>query len=99
MRGQNDIQILDVRERDEFAEYRIPGSVNLPYHDIHSMPDEVDPGRPVAAICGSGQRSAVAASLLARYGAGRVMHVLHGGVGTWRRAGHPVEEGEAKQPA
>ena len=40
---------------------------------------------------GSGQRSAVAASLMARYGGERVMHVVDGGVGTWERAGHPVE--------
>jgi hydroxyacylglutathione hydrolase len=87
----DDVQILDVREEKEWRERRIPGSVHRPYHDIHALPDGLDPRRPIAAICGSGQRSAVAASLLERYGAGDVIHVVEGGVGTWERSGWPVE--------
>jgi rhodanese-related sulfurtransferase len=87
------LQILDVRERDEWEDGHIPGSVHTPYHDLHEMPAELDPARPIAAICASGQRSAVAASLVARLGAGQVLHVVEGGVGTWRRAGHPIESG------
>jgi hydroxyacylglutathione hydrolase len=86
-----DMQILDVRERDEWDRGHIPGSLHVPYHDIHSMPDGVDPTRAVAVICASGQRSAVAASLIARFGGENVVHVVDGGVGTWERAGHPVE--------
>jgi hydroxyacylglutathione hydrolase len=86
-----DLQILDVREQDEWDRGHIPDSIHVPYHDIHAMPDDVDPERPVAVICASGQRSAVAASLIARYGGERVAHVVEGGVGTWERAGHPVE--------
>jgi hydroxyacylglutathione hydrolase len=89
--GDGDVQILDVREQKEWEAGHIPDSVHVPYHDIDSLPDELDPGRPVAAICGSGQRSAVAASLVQRYGAERVLHVVDGGVGTWKRAGHPIE--------
>ena len=59
------------------------------------VPEQIDPKRPVAAICASGQRSAVAASLLSRYGAEQVLHVVGGGVGTWARAGHPMENGAA----
>ena len=84
-------QILDVRERMEWDEGHIPGSLHVPYHDLHTLPDGLDPGRPVAAICASGQRSAVAASLLQREGAARVVHVVDGGVGTWAAAGWPVE--------
>src|SRR5919107_1321223 len=89
--GENGIQILDVREDDEWERAHIPGSIHVPYHDIHSLPEAIDPERPVAAICASGQRSAVAASLVARFGAQRVIHVTDGGVGTWQRAGHPIE--------
>jgi rhodanese-related sulfurtransferase/glyoxylase-like metal-dependent hydrolase (beta-lactamase superfamily II) len=85
------LQILDVRERDEWERGHIPDSIHVPYHDIHSMPDAVDASRPVAVVCASGQRSAVAASLVARFGGERVVHVVDGGVGTWERAGHPVE--------
>lgn len=85
-----DVQIVDVREQDEWRSAHIPGSIHAPYHDIRGLPKGVDPERPVAAICASGQRSAVAASLLARFGAEQVIHVVDGGVGTWERAGHEV---------
>ena len=86
---REDLQILDVREQDEWDAGHIPGSVFVPYHDIHALPD-VDPERPVAVICASGQRAAVGASLVQRFGASEVLHVVDGGVGTWRRAGYPV---------
>jgi glyoxylase-like metal-dependent hydrolase (beta-lactamase superfamily II)/rhodanese-related sulfurtransferase len=87
------LQILDVRERDEWEDGHIPGSIHAPYHDLHELPDGLDPARPVAAICASGQRSAVAASLVARLGGEHVLHVVEGGVGTWERGGHPIERG------
>ncbi len=77
------IQLLDVRERDEWDRGHIPGSLHVPYHDLHELPEGLDPERPVAAICASGQRAAVAASLLARHGARDVIHVVDGGVGHW----------------
>jgi hydroxyacylglutathione hydrolase len=83
--------VLDVRERTEWDAGHIPGSLHVPYHDLHVLPPELDPDRPVAAICASGQRSAVAASLLQRAGAKHVVHVVDGGVGTWAAAGWPVE--------
>ena len=75
-----ELQILDVREQSEWDAGHIPGSVHTPYHDIHSIPDGIDPERPVAVICSSGQRSAPAASLLRRHGARDVLHVVDGGV-------------------
>ena len=44
------------------------------------MPEGIDPERPVAVICSSGQRAAVAASLLRRHGVAEVLHVVDGGV-------------------
>jgi glyoxylase-like metal-dependent hydrolase (beta-lactamase superfamily II)/rhodanese-related sulfurtransferase len=93
--GHDGLQLLDVRERDEWDAGHIPGSLHMPYHDIRGLPVGVDLSRPVAAICGSGQRSAVAASLLKRFGADRVLHVVDGGVPRWKRAGWPIEEARA----
>ncbi len=87
------VQVLDVRERDEWEDGHIPGSVHVPYHDIHSMPESLDATRPVAVLCASGQRAAVGASMVARLGGQHVMHVVGGGFGAWQRAGHPVERG------
>ena len=88
---RNAIQLLDVRERDEWDEGHIPGSIHRPYHDLRKLPEELDPQRPVAALCSSGQRAAVAASLLKRFGVGGAIHVVEGGVPRWKREGWPVE--------
>ena len=70
------------------------GSLHMPYHDIHDLPEGIDAERPVAAICASGQRSATAASLLAAYGAGQVIHVVDGGVQSLERLGRPLVSGD-----
>ena len=85
------VQVLDVREREEWDEAHIPGSTHMPYHDIRELPDGLDAGRPIATICGTGQRAAVAASLLKRLGADDVIHVADGGVPRWKREGWPIE--------
>jgi rhodanese-related sulfurtransferase len=90
----DDLQVLDVREEAEWKDGVIPGSILVPYHDIHELPPELDPSRPVAVICSSGQRSAVAASMLQRLGADKPLHVVDGGVGTWGRQGYPLLEPE-----
>lgn len=88
------LQILDVRELSEREEGYIPGSLFEPWHDIDDLPEGVDPQRPVAVVCASGQRAAVAASLLQRHGAKRVIHVVEGGVPTWGKLGEPLERSE-----
>jgi glyoxylase-like metal-dependent hydrolase (beta-lactamase superfamily II)/rhodanese-related sulfurtransferase len=85
------LQVLDVREQAEWDGGHIPGSIHKPYHDIDDVPVGVDPGRPVAVVCGSGQRAAVGASLLQRYGVRDVIHVVDGGVPRWQRQGWPIE--------
>jgi glyoxylase-like metal-dependent hydrolase (beta-lactamase superfamily II)/rhodanese-related sulfurtransferase len=87
-----ELQILDVREAGEWRQGHIPGAVHTPYHDIAVIPEGIDPDEPVAVICSSGQRSAVAASLLQRLRARQVIHVADGGVGTWAARGWPIEQ-------
>jgi hydroxyacylglutathione hydrolase len=55
------------------------------------VPEGLDPAQPIAVVCGSGQRAAVAASLVLRAGAHEVIHVVEGGVPKWGRLGHPLE--------
>jgi rhodanese-related sulfurtransferase len=86
----DDVQILDVRERSEWDEGHIPGSVFTPWHDIDGLPEGLDPDHPIAVVCGSGQRAAVGASLIPHNG-GTAIHVIDGGVPAWGRLGHPLE--------
>jgi hydroxyacylglutathione hydrolase len=87
-----DMQILDVREQSEWDAGHIPGSIFTAWHDIAEIPDGIDPARPVAVVCGSGQRAATAASLVQRHGAREVIHVVDGGVPKWGQLGHPLEQ-------
>jgi len=92
-RQQSDdrLQILDVREEEEWDAGHIPGSVSRPWHDISELPPSLDAGRPIAVICASGQRGATAASLVKRLGGDEVIHVVDGGVPEWERLGHPIQ--------
>ena len=85
------LQLLDVRERSEREAGYIPGSWFEPWHDIDELPEGLDAARPVAVLCASGQRAAVAASLVQRYGGEGVIHVVGGGVPRWGELGHPIE--------
>jgi rhodanese-related sulfurtransferase len=85
------VQLLDVREEKEWRAGHIPGSTFKPWHDIDALPEGLDPAKPIAVVCGTGQRAATAASLVQRHGAEHVVHVVDGGVPKWGRLGHPLE--------
>ena len=77
----------------------IPGSVHvaLPRHPRGAGRDR--PRTPVAVICASGQRAAVAASLLARHGARESSTSSTAASGTWERAGRGAGVGGGVGPA
>jgi hydroxyacylglutathione hydrolase len=81
-----DLQVLDVREPDEQARI-VPGSLCLPYRTlVEADLSSLDPARPVATVCNSGVRAAVAATLLERRGFSDVRPVLVGGMGAYLRS-------------
>ena len=94
-----EVQILDVREASEWEAGHIPGSSFAPWHDIDALPEGLDPERPIAVVCASGQRAATAASLILRHGGRHVLHVVDGGVPMWGRLGHPLERSGDPAPA
>ncbi|HEY1286186.1 MAG TPA: MBL fold metallo-hydrolase [Solirubrobacterales bacterium] len=87
--------VLDVRRAEEFAEVHIPGSLHIPFGELPARLDELPRDRAVAAICKGGKRSGLAASVLQREGFEPVLHVAHGGVGSWAKLGHPVDSAGA----
>ena len=86
-------QLLDVRELLEWQAGHVPGSAFEPWHDIDALPEGLDPDRPIAVLCASGQRAATGASLVRRHAAGEVLHVVDGGVGSLERFGIALETG------
>jgi hydroxyacylglutathione hydrolase len=62
------LQILDVRRRDERSTGGIVGSMHIPIHELERRMNEVPTDGEVWVHCASGYRAAIAASLLARAG-------------------------------
>jgi hydroxyacylglutathione hydrolase len=89
--------VLDVRETNEWREGHVPDAVHIPGAQLPNRVDEVPDG-PLLVICGSGYRSAIAASLLARAGRDDIAHVV-GGMDAYRSAGFPVVTDAPAVPA
>jgi rhodanese-related sulfurtransferase len=88
--ADDSVELLDVREADERDEGHVPGSRHLPYRTARAAAEAgLLNGRPVVTICESGQRAAVAASVLQAMGV-EARPVLDGGVPGWRARGGEV---------
>jgi len=79
----DDIQIIDVREDNEYAFARIPNSKHIPLAQVLNRMDEIDPNRETVVHCKMGGRSARAIDALQRSGfQGKLMN-LKGGIIGW----------------
>lgn len=84
---RGEVNLLDVRQPAEWASGHIAGADFITGAELPERIDEVPDSKPVAVACGSGFRSSVATSLLARHGHGEVFNVA-GGMTAWNRAGY-----------
>src|SRR5213078_4781793 len=84
--------LVDVRERDEWEQGRIPGAVHVPRGYLEQRIEQAAPDRsqPVVLYCAAGNRSAFAAKTLADLGYERPVS-LAGGYTDWQRSGLPTE--------
>lgn len=81
---QKDIQIIDVREPDDFNTAHIQGATHIPRGLLELEIDEVAPNqdKPIVLYCGGGSRSALAADTLQLMGYSQV-YSLTGGWRNW----------------
>lgn len=93
LRGRPAPQLVDVRTPAEFAQGRVRGAINVPIGELRARLGalELDPARPVVAICLSGHRSVPAVRLLER--GGFQASQLAGGMLAWRGARLPEVKG------
>ena len=84
--------LVDVRSAGEWESGHAPKAVHIPLSDISRRKGEIPQEKPVVVICASGNRSATAATLLAKSGFGPVYN-FSGGMGAWSSAGLPVRAG------
>ena len=88
---RNGAQLVDVRTEPEFLQKSVPGSVNLPLHELKDRIGEsgIKPSDPVLVYCYSGMRSISAKRILKSMGYLDVENL-----GTLDRAGKVVELSE-----
>jgi adenylyltransferase/sulfurtransferase len=77
-----DLQIIDVREPQEWAIARIEGSRLIPLGTLPARASELDSSRPLVLLCHHGIRSARGLEFLRSVGFTRIQH-LRGGIEAW----------------
>lgn len=83
MDAGDDVQIIDVRQPDEYAFAKIKGAKLIPLGEIAQRMDEIDAGKEVVLQCKAGGRSAQAIDILTRAGFKGKMSNLKGGITAW----------------
>lgn len=83
MDAGEDVQLIDVRQPDEFAFAKIEGAKLIPLGDIMRRMDELDDSRELVLQCKAGGRSAQAIQFLTRAGYKGKMTNLKGGITAW----------------
>ena len=78
-----DIQLIDVRQPDEYAFARIEGTRLIPLGEIMARKDEIDQIRETVILCKMGGRSARAIEALERSGFNGDLKNLIGGITAW----------------
>ncbi|MGZ5131666.1 MAG: MBL fold metallo-hydrolase [Caldimonas sp.] len=91
---ENDLVVLDVREKDAYEAGHVPGARSLPRGQLELRVNQElpDPTRRILACCELGQISTLATFTLREMGFQRAV-ALDGGMKAWREAGYPVATG------
>jgi glyoxylase-like metal-dependent hydrolase (beta-lactamase superfamily II)/rhodanese-related sulfurtransferase len=91
-KGDKDLVVLDVREKDSYAVGHLPGAKHLPRGMIELSVDKAlpDPGAHILTYCNFGRISTLAAATLRQMGYTRAV-ALDGGYQDWVKAGYPTE--------
>jgi rhodanese-related sulfurtransferase len=82
------LTIVDVRSDAEFAQARVPGATHIPLGQLRGRLPEVRGDRPIAFLCRSGHRSALAARGAAKRRAD--VASIDGGMEAWIAADLPT---------
>ena len=83
MDAGDDIQLIDVRQPEEWAFAKIEGAKLIPLGEIMSRMGEIDENRETVLHCKMGMRSARAVEALQRAGFKGELKNLKGGITAW----------------
>ena len=87
--ASGEVQLVDVREPQEWDAGRIAGARHVELERLASEADSIDRERPVLFYCRVGARSGMAANAFRR--AGYDAYSMLGGLTEWDRRGYPLE--------
>jgi rhodanese-related sulfurtransferase len=91
--GPNDL-LLDIREPDEFQEFRIEGATNIPMADVAANPGQIKKYSKVYLYCLAGGRAGRLMKVLQAQGAAdNVVCISTTGMRNWAEQGYPVISG------
>jgi len=79
----DDIQLIDVRQPDEYAFAKIEGAKLIPLSEVLNRRDEIDESRETVIHCKMGGRSSRAIEALERSGYNGDLKNLVGGITAW----------------
>ena len=85
LKSGNGARLVDVRTRGEWEEFHVEGAIHIPLPALPRRMKELPKSEPLAVICGAGNRSSIAASLLQADGFQFVQNIV-GGVAAYREA-------------
>ena len=92
MIDRGDIELVDVRQPNEFASVRLSGAKLITVDSLYERIGEVDDDKDVIFYCAVGVRSALACEIGAAMGRTRCFN-MEGGIEAWKALNLPVETG------
>lgn len=107
LHGRDDVLLVDIRDPRELSrDGKVPGAFHCTRGMLEFWIDPQSPyykpqfgeDRKYVFFCAGGMRSALAAQTAHRMGLKPVAHI-RGGFGAWKKAGGPVEPGDAPKKA
>jgi rhodanese-related sulfurtransferase len=86
----DDIQLIDVRQPEEYAVSKIEGAKLIPLGELMNRIKELDPNRETVIHCKTGIRSARAVEILTQRGFSGSLKNLKGGITAWSNEVDPT---------
>jgi rhodanese-related sulfurtransferase len=86
LESDEDVAVVDIRSRDEFAQGHVPGAINVPLPELPRRVDEREwDAEEIVCVCPIGQSSIQAARLLGSYEAidADAVASMEGGYRAW----------------
>ena len=83
----DDVRVVDIRDSRSFERARIPGSENVPFHELGARIEEFDGAKRVVTVCPHGKASVQAARLIGSYegSADATVESMAGGLESWAK--------------